>query len=61
MAAGVQLCPLRAEPARSLVRAGLQLIEPGGAAVVSKLRFGGLRGRGFRLGYVWLGICLSLG
>jgi hypothetical protein len=44
LAAGVKLCPLRVDPARGLVRAGLQLIQPGGAAVVSKLRFGGPAG-----------------
>ena len=61
LAAGVKFCPLRADPARGLVRAGLQLIQPGGAAVVNKHRFGGLAGRGFRLGCVWLGICLGTG
>ena len=59
--AGVKFCPLRVDPARGLIRAGLQLIQPGGAALVSKPRFGGLGGRGFRLGCVWLGICLCPG
>jgi hypothetical protein len=61
LAAGVEFCPLRVDPARGLVRAGLQLSQPGGAAVVSKPRSGGLGGRGFRLGWVWLGICLGPG
>jgi hypothetical protein len=61
LAAGSELCTLRVDPARDLIRAGLQLIQPGGAAVVSKPRFGGLGGRGFRLGCVWPGIRLGPG
>jgi hypothetical protein len=56
LAAGSEFCPLRVDPARDLIRADLQLIQPGGAAVVSKPRFGGPGGRGFRLGCAWPGM-----
>ena len=61
LAAGVELCPPGVDPARGLVRADLQLIQPGGAAIVGKPRFGGLGGRSFRLGCVWLVIRLGPG
>jgi hypothetical protein len=35
LAAGVKLCPLRVDPARGLVRAAMQLIQPRGAPVIS--------------------------
>jgi hypothetical protein len=49
LAAGVKLGPLRVDPARGLVRAGLQLIQPGGAPVVSGARSGSFEARRFQL------------
>jgi hypothetical protein len=38
LAAGVKLCPLRIDPARGLVRAGLQLIQPRGGSICAPTR-----------------------
>ena len=56
LAARLELCPLCIDPARGLVRAGLQLIQPGGAPVVSGDRSGSLGFRRSRLGWRRLGL-----
>jgi hypothetical protein len=61
LAAGVKLRPLRVDPARDLVRAGLQLIQPGGVPVVSGTRFGNLGVESFQLACLRLGVRLGLG
>ncbi len=61
LAAGIELCPLRVDAARGFVRAGLQLIEPGGAPVISGDRSGSLGLRSSRLGCRGLRLRRGLG